>query len=658
MADPRQRDPRTSGPRPTRRDLLLWGGGGALSALSLTGCSFFSTAPESSERDQGVSPASSKEAPEWAKLVKDGKLPPLGKRLPKEPLVVRPHERAGRYGGTWRSAMLNASDTSWLGRTVGYECPLRWDPKWEEDRPLDNVMRVEVSPDVREYTLTLREGMRWSDGKPFTADDVLFAFEDVTMNPDISPVPPQWLTADGKPATMTKVDDLQVKLVYPAPNAMAIYHLAMDSRFVRYQKEYGKRFHEKYNPNVEKEAKDAGFSDWMAYFGDRNDEWRNAGIPTLHGWVVKEPLGKGSRVVVHRNPYYWKTDPDGRQLPYIDEVVYDLITDAEVILLRGTNGELDMHTRHINTLPNKPVLARSREKGGYHFMKVRTTIMNDLVVALNLTHQDPVLRKIFQNKDFRIGLSHAIDREEMIEAIWQRQGTPWQCAPAPGSDFYDEEMGKQYTEFDLDEANRRLDAAGLTEKDSDGFRLRPDGKRLTIRIEVASPALHPFWVSGTELVARHWRKAGIDASVKNEDRSLFYERKAANQHDAGVWMGDGGLHDEMLECRWYFPWNSESIWAPLWQQYFNSRGKEGEKPPAAPLRQMQLYRELTKQPELAERQRIFREILKIAKEQFYAIGTVHIAETYGIVSNRMHNVPKEIPEAYNFSTPAPANPEQ
>jgi peptide/nickel transport system substrate-binding protein len=159
-------------------------------------------------------------------------------------------------------------------------------------------------------------------------------------------------------------------------------------------------------------------------------------------------------------------------------------------------------------------------------------------------------------------------------------------------------------------------------------------------------------------VAQFWKAVGVDTAVKSEDRSLFYERKDANQADCTVWTGDGGLKCEMVECRWWFPYTNESNYAPLWQTYFNSRGADGEKPPPETLKQMELYWEMVKTPDEAGQKDLFRQILQIAKEQFYAIGTVRIPESYGIVKNNLHNIPGIFPESHVWACPANTNPEQ
>ena len=214
--------------------------------------------------------------------------------------------------------------------------------------------------------------MKWSDGEPFTADDIVFAYNDVVLNTEINPVTPEYLTSDGKPSTVEKVDETTVKVVFAQPNGLFIKKLGNQVHLISAPRHYMQQFHKKYNKDVERpgeegEARPAGASS----ISPRPTCGPTPTSRRLHAWKVVNPLGKGNRVVLERNPYYWKTDADGSQLPYIDKVIFDLVSEAQVILLRGTNGELSLSTRHINTLPNKPVLAQGREKGDYRFIDAR-----------------------------------------------------------------------------------------------------------------------------------------------------------------------------------------------------------------------------------------------------------------------------------------------
>jgi len=282
--------------------------------------------------------------------------------------------------------------------------------------------------------------------------------------------------------------------------------------------------------------------------------------------------------------------------------------------------------------------------------------MNAVAIALNLTCRDPVKREIFNNKDFRIGLSHAINREELIDAVFQRQGRPWQLAPREESEFYLEELATQYLEYDVDLASQHLDKAGYAERDDQGRRLGPDGKPIQFTVEVAS-GISDTAIDAMDLIKKYWAEVGITIQVRTEDRALFYTRKEANQHDANVWGGDGGLTDAIIDPRWYFPFSTESNYAIPWANWYNGNTPAME-PPAHVKQQMRLYDQIKASPDPEERRNLFMQILEIAKDQFYAIGCVLPEPGYGIVKNNFHNVPKSFPSAWVYPNPGPTNPEQ
>lgn len=590
-------------------------------------------------------------------------LPPVAERVGKEPLVVSPIESVGTYGGSWRSALIGGQDTAWLERTVNYDNLVTWAVDWSEPLP-DIAKAYEVSDDATQYTFHLREGMRWSDGEPFTSADVEFYVNSVYRNEELS------TSLGTNPYTIEVHDDLSFTITFEQPNGFFLQRIceAAGVNWTRHPRHYLEQFHIDFNPDgIDALVAEEGAADWVELFrlkgggipGTPYDaRWSNVDLPRLHAWKLVEPYGEGTRVRFERNPYYWKVDTNGQQLPYLDEVIFNVVEDAEVLLLQAANGEIDMHSRHITIETNKPVLAENREKGNYEFFDIVPSSMNNVVFAFNQTHKNEAMREIFQNKDFRVGLSYAINRQEIIDTIFVSQGEPWQLGPRQDTPWFNETLAKQYTEYDLDLANEHLDKV-LPDKNDEGVRLGPDGNPFTFVIEVSSD-IQAYFTDSTSLVASYWEAVGIQAQVKPEDRSLLYTRKAANEHDCAVWGGDGGLNDAILEARWYVPQSDEALWGIAWWiDWANPSNPQAEPmtPPESVQRSLDLYDEIGRTADPDEQNRLFAEILTIAQENFNAIGTCLPGMGYGIKKLNLKNVPMSMPGAWLYPNPAPSLPE-
>jgi len=631
-----------------------------------------SAAPAEAPAAAAEPAAVSKEAPMLAAMVAAGTLPPLEERLPVNPMVVQPTEGIGQYGGTWRSGLRGGADNAWLVRTIAYEYLVRWDPTWAEVIP-NLAESFEANADATEFTFKLREGTKWSDGAPYTADDILFWYEDVLVDADYSathPVP-SWLQSGGEPVRVEKVDDYTVKFTFAAPNGLFIQRLATPDGAgpVGLPKHYCSQFHATYNDDLDALIAENNATNWVNLFelkcgnvqGTPYDSaWYNADRPVLWAWDITVPYeGNSVQVVAERNPYYWKVDPEGNQLPYIDRFVAEIGEDVQVLVLRALNGEIDFQDRHIASLDNKAVFADNMAAGEYGFFDTIPSSMNHVAIALNLTHKDPAKREIYQNKDFRIALSHAINRQEIIDVVFVGQGEPYQLAPRPTSPFYNERLAKQYTEYDPNLANEILDGL-FPEKNSSGFRLGPDGNPILVDVQVTN--VNVTHVDSMELIKGYWEAVGIQTNVNSMDRSLFYTRKDANEHDVAVWGGDGGL-DVILEPRWYFPYSGESLFAEAWKEWYNNPSGAGsltapEEPPAEVLAQMALYDQIKASGDAAEQAELMGQLLDMAADQFYAIGIALPSPGYGIVKNNFHNVPSPHPGAWLYPNPGPTNPEQ
>jgi peptide/nickel transport system substrate-binding protein len=590
-------------------------------------------------------------------------LPPVAERIGDMPLVLDPIVAVGTYGGTWRTALIGGQDTAWLERTVNYDNLLAWSVDWSEALP-NLAHAYEVSDDGTQFTFHLRPGSKWSDGEPFTSADVEFYVNNVRNNVELNPA------AADNPFTIEVADEVIFTVTFERPNGFHLRRLCQADgvNWTRYPRHYLEQFHKDFNPDIDTLVQEAGLADWIELFRTMGDgipgtpfdaRWANPDLPRMHAWRLVEPYGEGTRVRFERNPYYWKVDPSGQQLPYIDEVVFDVLEDPEVLLLRAANGEIDMHARHITTDTNKPVLAENREKGAYEFFDIVPSSMNTVIFALNQTHKNEALRAIFANKDFRIGLSHAINRQEVIDVVFVSQGEPWQLGPRQETPWYNETLAKQFTEYDVDLANQHLDAV-LPDKDSSGMRLLPSGEPFTFVVDVTSD-LNPFWTDAANLVIGYWNAVGVNATLNPIDRSLMYTRKAANEHDCTVWGGDGGLNDAMLEARWYYPHNDESIWGIAWVVWAGRAGgnpqAEPQEPPESIQQQEALYTEIEETPDAAKQDQLFNELLAIAQENFNAIGVSLPAMGFGIKKVNLKNVPAIMPGAWLYPNPAPSKPE-
>jgi peptide/nickel transport system substrate-binding protein len=605
-----------------------------------------------------------KEAPALAAQAAAGKLPAVAARLPVHPLVEK-GATIGRYGGNWNSVLLGASDTFWLIKTIGYESLTRWDNAAEKIIP-NLAESVTANADQTVFTVKLREGLKWSDGAPFTADDILFWYEDVIMAKELTPTVPSWLRAGDQPVKVEKLGPTELRFSFAAPNGIfllnegALVNNGINTPLTAYPKHYLSRFHAKYNPNADAEAKAAGAPGWAQRFMDitgPNSRWRIAGVPTMAPWMLTDPYDQSPLVVAERNPYYFKVDGAGNQLPYLDKVIFPVLDDVEAILLRAMKGEIDFIDRHITINRNKPVIFDGQAQGNYKLYATTPSLMNTMVIYLNQTSNDAVKREIFNNRDFRIGLSHAINRQKIIDVIYLGQGEPFQAAPRPGTKFYSESMAKQYTEYSKDKANAALDKAGYAKRDGNGFRLGPDGKRISFAIE-APTDFTPQWIDILELIKADWTAVGIDMQIRPEARSLLATRAAGNEHDATVWRGDGGAGaDVFLEPVNYLPLDATyKPYGVKWTAWYTSGGK-GEAPPETIRKQFQLYDQLKAAGDEAGRDALMRQILANAAEDFRVIGISLEPQGYGMVKTDFRNLPDPMPVLSMHPTPGVTNPE-
>ena len=417
-----------------------------------------------------------KEAPVLAALVKAGKLPAVEKRLPENPLVV-PGDEIGQYGGVWRRGFLGPSDFNGVNRVI-YDVLARFGP---DGATIEMKLAESVTPsaDFKTWTVKLRKGMKWSDGSPFTTDDIMYWYKDVLQNKDLVPAIPSWmLNKDGSLVLVERADALNVRWVFKEPNTNFLLELTTkdygDRLYPIFQpSKYLKQFHASYAKKeaLDKMAADAKFKTWTELYASKQSPFENPQRPGMAAWIASNRISD-QIFILKRNPYYIGVDSAGNQLPYIDEVRFTFFADTQALNLAAIAGELDQQDRHIN-MTNYPVLKENEQAGKYKITTWPDFGGADAVIMFNQTYnKDPQLAKLLQNRDFRIALSYAIDRKSIQESAFLGLGEPRQGVAAPWHPYYPgDDVAHKYTEFKPDEANKMLDGLGLNKKDANGIPL-------------------------------------------------------------------------------------------------------------------------------------------------------------------------------------------
>ena len=611
------------------------------------------------------------EAKAFTDQVASGALPPLAERLPVNPLVITPLERPAAYGGTWNNALVGGGGSHVIVRCQGYEPLVRYNQDWT-GLVENTAEHFEANADATEFTFRLRKGHKWSDGAPFTTADVQFWYDACFADPESTTGGNSWWYVNGEPGTIEVVDEQVFKVKFPGPNGFFAHQLAwaQQDQITRTPKHYLEKFHIRYNPDADKLAKDAGLEGWVALFqrevgfADDTVFYQNPNRPTLNAWSFANEGGSApgqntEQAVAVRNPYYFKVDTEGKQLPYMDRVVYQLVADPQVLLLKTLQGDIDVMDQYIATPTNKPVLFDGKQAGNYDFYTLTETAANVMAFQLNLNHPDPIKNKLFNTKEFRQALSVSVDRQALIDAVFVSQGTPAQASIREGDPLYNERLAKQWTEYDPDKASTMLDAL-LPNRDGDGWRLDESGKRFTLVFELDQT--RTTFIDMFQLVIPMFQAVGIDAQVRSMDRSLWETRVRqsldfdATAHQFGANSGIAA----MLDARYFVPTiATSSLFARGWSLYFSDpTDPEAIEPPADVKAQQDLYRKLLASADPAEQNTLMAQLLENAADLFFTFGVSLPPDSYGVVRNNMVNVPTTMPNSYGWPTPGPARPEQ
>ena len=609
------------------------------------------------------------ESPMLAALVADGKLPKAFERLPENPRVVENLSgEQGVYGDELRVGFVGSSP-EWGGMLwiSGLETLVNWKSDfsgWEYSL----AENIKANAAVTEYTISLRKGVRWSDGEPYTADDIMFFINDYLYDPDLNPGgnTVDWLPNDMyKDFKAEKIDDYTVKFIFPKPYGTFMYSLnAWTGRyFAMYPAHYLKQFHKKYNPDVAALVTKWGtfnsaITDWTSLFFQKGpDSWANPGrwftevdLPSLYPWVTTESMLGGTQIRMERNPYYWKTDAAGNQLPYIDKVVGISYQDSDSRTFAMLNGDLDYIKDPSSS--DRILFHEAVEEGKKLYIRYPLPDgANVNSIHFNQTFADEVKAEIFANKDFRIGMSYAIDRKQVIEIVFNGQGTPAQVAPLADSPFFIDGMDTQYVEYDVAKANQYLDKV-IPNKDSEGYRLDKNGKRLKIIFTVGNDfGYGTYYIQLAELLVGYWKQVGVDMTLNSITAVQFEEVRKKNEIEATMSTGEGGAGiTPLLDARYYVPFTGFGFFGNAWTAWYTpdpSGGSVVVEPPQWAKDARAKFTEVLSQPTQELQIAKMKLVIQEAMDRFYVIGIARPAELYYPINSRLHGIPEVWIDGWN-----------
>lgn len=583
------------------------------------------------------------ETPALEADVQAGKLPPVGQRLPVMPRVVdlaAMGKEPGKSGGTIRMLMGGQNDIRMM-TLYGYARFVAYDTK------LEMIPDILESYDVQEgriFTFRIRQGHRWSDGQPFTSEDIRYTVEDVMLNEDLSPAGlDREMMVDGKGPKFEVVDERTVRFTWDRPNPDFLPSLAAARPiFLAMPAHYLKNFHEKYQTpeKLAELVKSEKVKDWVRLHTRMARQYRpeNPDLPTLDPWMNMTP-SPAERYVFQRNPYFHRVDARGQQLPYVDRVTLTIGTE-NLIPAKTAAGDADLQARYLN-FADYTILKEAEERAKLTTRLWRAGGGSAVALLPNLNVADPVWRKVLQDTRVRRALSLGVNREEINQIVYLGLAKESADTIIEESPLYKDEYRTAWSTFDPDKANALLDEAGLDKRGADGIRLLPDGRRAEVIVESSGEG--NLETDVLQLITDHWKQIGIKLFIRASQRDVLRSRVVAGETIMSVWSGlDNAVCTADMDPMEFAPTNQAQLQWPQWGLYYESNGSSGQKADYGPAVQLldllKAWRAATTKEERTE---VWHRILALRADEVLTIGTVNGTMQPVVSSARLRNVPDE-----------------
>jgi len=584
-----------------------------------------------------------KETPSLQADVQKKALPAVAARLPAEPLVVdlkAQGRETGRHGGAVRMLMSKEKDVRLLN-TWGYARLIAWTPKLEL-KP-DLLKAVDVK-DGRVFTLKLRAGHKWSDGKPFTSDDFRYFWEDVASNKELNPGgPPVEILNSGESPKVEIIDTTTVRYSWSKPNPRFLAALAQAREpYIYRPAHYLKQFHTKYANAAELAKKVAAGKarSWAELHNrmDAIDDNDNPAMPTLQPWVATTAM-PANRFVFKRNPFFHRVDTAGQQLPYVDAIEVS-ITDSGLIAAKAAAGDADLQARGLS-LADITVLKANEAKGKYKVLAWPIAKGSQVALYPNLNANDAGWRALMRDERFRHALALGINRADINKALYFGLAAEGNNSVLKASPLFKPDYLTANAGFDPKAANALLDQIGLTQRGSDGVRLMSDKRPLELIVETAGESKDEGDV--LQLIAQHYKALGIKLVIKPSDRTIMRNRAYAGEAIMTVWSGwDTGIPTADISPAELAPTRQDTLIWPKWGNHFETRGKAGEAPDLPAAKELlKLDAAWNAAKNTAERKAAWDRMLAIHAEQQFIVGTVSGVMQPIVVNAKLRNVPAQ-----------------
>ena len=607
------------------------------------------------------------ESPILSELVHEGKLPPVAERVGEEPCVMKGVDGIGKYGGTW--LRLNGLV---LGSRMSYSTLVRFSPQGFPIVP-HLAKSWEVSDNYKKWTFNLRKGVKWSDGYPFTSADIKYCWDNEINCQEIygGNIPQEFLTDNGESCKLIcySNDPYKVTFLFPEPKGLflALMATSYGGRLANSPEHYLRKYHpvlgDKKLINKALGASKMQSARSLYYY---LKEYNNPHHPRMWPWIVRSYKANPPETAI-RNPYYWVVDEKGNQLPYIDRIMSEQVSD-NMVALRATAGGVSFQLRYIG-YENYTYLMNQRKAGDYNIYHWYPGDCSMFVIQFNLNrctdsdHPEWLKkREVMNNKLFRQAMSLAINRRVIIKAVYNNQTVPMQVSPCPESPFYNKNALNAFIEYNPEQAKNLLDKIGLTNYDAEGYRTFKDGSRMTFYLDYPSGGM--ISSEPVQFVVDDWGKAGIRVIQRERQRNLWEVERMGLLHDMNVWMSNNEYYP-IVEPRFFAPVVANCFFAQANAKWYAQGGMRGSPkangPGSEPVKTndplykaILAYQSACQTSDLKEQVKRFQPALEIAAENVWSINIARTPAVLCVVKNDMRNVPETAICSWDFQSPGNA----